>query len=254
MKDRGLLNFSDENMSQATQNRGQKRTFLKKLVGGEKLRAEAKYGEVHSFLNTGIVTISTNDTLYSSDTNDYTAQKRRNRVLHMDKGINAAKQEPNIDKRLFEEEGLARLLLSLLASGHVEALCNDLRAFDDESEIIKAGAYDRYEKHVDHIRAFMEEVRIPVKPSYDEYITLGELEGALAHYLLFRKGSTFEVGDMDATCRHLARVMREGRPRKKLLAERFEEVLGAPKDNPLTGLRGKMEERRQFLSKKKALR
>jgi hypothetical protein len=194
-----VCNFSDESVKTNLTKITRKTTLLKRLTGGEKIRAEKKKGKVYSYKPSALVSLQTNDvvSLCNSSAN-YGPMKRRFAVFNME-GVNRRENyEVNIVDRLKNTEGVVMLMMAYSLLPRIKDLQKYITTFDIETELLDAKEFNVYESQVDPYLAFLSEAFLPIEEGdIGVNLTIGEVFGLFVQYMIFRKGSTLEIYDYE---------------------------------------------------------
>ena len=129
MRDKTFLSFADEEMTTtfSGEKENKKTSMLKRLTGGDDIRYEVKFGGVSSFVNKGLVFITSNTKNIYAKNVDYASMKRRLQSFHIRKTIDSTKQDPNILEEIIQGEFIAIALLAIRVSANTNSIVAGIR-------------------------------------------------------------------------------------------------------------------------------
>ena len=155
MSGKSLISFSDENMSFEGNKNSKKGTILKKLTGGDSIRAEIKFEGTFSFINKGLVVVTSNNTTIVKGS-DYIAHKRRTYLIPITKTINKLERNSNVFEEVIKKEFISLLIIALTFSPNPNDLVKRINLWDTEIKLINHREVKLLEDLTDPFTAFLE--------------------------------------------------------------------------------------------------
>lgn len=195
---KSVISFADENLGFLDKKESKKASILKKLTGGDSIRAEVKFEGVSSFVNKGLIIVTSNNTSLVQNS-DYVANKRRTHLLPILNTIRINKQDDSLVEKVMKKDFFNFIFLAIYQSSNYNGIRQEIKNFDIEQLIISEKEHREVENLVDPFLAFLEStVDIDKDNKNNTYISYRHFACLYLQYLVFRRGSSIDLLDKES--------------------------------------------------------
>jgi hypothetical protein len=175
------VQFNDAALSNSETGTNRQLSKLFNLSGDRQQRAEIKYENIFTFVSEFLICLNTNWQLKATSVEQFGALKRRAMNIILDK--KAKEVDPNLEAKLHAEATSKKNSLVKLVH-----FTNQIRDFlsnvDLERALIIKNAYNKFERGVDYILAFLTQAIRPRQASDTATpLTVEQLSSILAQYV-----------------------------------------------------------------------